>query len=50
MAIEGLLLIDVNLSLNELLKTASRKELDMLADIITDKGKGRISLSGEKKV
>ncbi|WP_224651142.1 YaaW family protein [Pectobacterium versatile] len=49
MAIEGLLLIDVNLSLNELLKTASRKELEMLADIITDKGKGRISLSGEKK-
>lgn len=43
------ILIDVNLPLNELLKTASHQELDMLTDIITDAGKGRISLSDEKK-
>ncbi|MFP9469322.1 hypothetical protein AB6D37_11370 [Pectobacterium brasiliense] len=49
MTTEEPLLIDVNLSLDELLKTASRKELDMLVDIITDKGKGRISLRDEKK-
>lgn len=43
------LLIDVNLPLHELLKNASRKELTMLADILTDEGKGRISLSNEVK-
>lgn len=43
------LLIDVNLPLHELLKTASHKELAMLADIITDGGNGRVSLSTEVK-
>lgn len=43
------LLIDVNLPLPELLKHASPKELTMLADIITDEGKGRLSLSNEVK-
>lgn len=43
------LLIDVNLPLHELLKNASRKELSMLADIVTDEGKGRVSLSNKVK-
>lgn len=41
------LLIDVNLPLDKLLKNASHEELVVLTDIVTDKGKGRVSLSNE---
>lgn len=47
MTIDDPLLIDVNLPLDKLLKNASHEELVVLTDIVTDKGKGRVSLSNE---
>lgn len=49
MTIHDPLLIDVNLPLNKLLENASHEELIMLADIVTDKGKGRVSLNNRVK-
>lgn len=49
MMIHDPLIIDVNLPLDKLLKNASNRELIMLADIITDKGNGRISLNNRVK-
>ncbi|HBN5712672.1 hypothetical protein Q4R38_09950 [Morganella morganii] len=43
------LLINVNLPLHELLKNASPNQLNMLVDIVTDKGKGRVSLNNDVK-
>lgn len=43
------LLIDRNLPLEKLLKAASHEDLQILADIITDEGKGRLSLSDAVK-
>lgn len=43
------LYINRNLPLPELLKVASREDLTILADIITDNGDGRMMLSSERK-